>query len=117
MGIKLCKGSHDITIRYTPAGFKEGLVISFVSVFFIAVIIAVSSFAGKIRKKKETVSSEKAAEKVSGIPEEPVVEEISVSDIIGQEDNGAESAPVNESNEEQDIPSEDDAPEVTDDQE
>ena len=117
MGIKLCKGSHDITIRYTPAGFKEGLVISCVSVFFIAVIIAVSSIAGKIRKKKEIVTAEKAAEKDSSIPEEPVVEEIPVSDLIGQEDKVTESAPVNESNEEQDIPSEDDAPEVTDDQE
>ena len=117
MGIKLCKGSHDITIRYTPAGFKEGLVISCVSVFFIAVIIAVSSIAGKIRKKKETVTAEKAAEKDSSIPEEPVVEEIPVSDLIGQEDKVTESAPVNESNEEQNIPSEDDAPEVTDDQE
>ena len=117
MGIKLCKGSHDITIRYTPAGFKEGLAISCVSAFFIAVIIAVSSVAGKIRKKKETVAAEKTTEKDSSIPEEPVVEEIPVSDLIGQEDKVTESSSANESNEEQDISSEDESPEVTDDQE
>lgn len=84
MGIKLEKGSHDISLKYTPAGFKEGVLISAVSVFFIAVLFVVPAVAGKNRKRK-------AAAEVSGT-EGAEIEEVPVSEVIGQTENTEDAA-------------------------
>lgn len=52
MGIKLSKGSHEISLKYEPAGFKAGLMISAAS---IVIIIALISITSLIRKRKEAV--------------------------------------------------------------
>lgn len=83
MGIRLDKGSHDVRLIYSPAGFRTGLIISVVSVFFIAVLIIVPALVSKHRKKKE--EAEQAAQ-VNGDsnkadPEE-VIEEVPVSEIM-----------------------------------
>ena len=68
MGIRLSAGSHDISLKYTPVGFKAGLIISIVSVALIAGIISVSSFVSKKKAGKAYAaenSSEQAQENVS----------------------------------------------------
>ena len=71
MGIRLSAGSHDISLKYTPAGFKAGLIISIASVISIALIIPVSS-----------VISRKKAAKADAAP----VEEVPVSAVMNGED-------------------------------
>ncbi len=71
MGIRLSAGSHDISLKYTPAGFKAGLIISIASVISIALIISVSS-----------VISRKKAAKADAAP----VEEVPVSAVMNGED-------------------------------
>ena len=98
MGIRLGQGSHDVALKYTPAGFKAGLIISVASVVMIATVIAVSSL---IRKKKEAkVSEVQAAGNASAAPvqagaSEPVnnmpaesIEEVPVSVVM----NGTEKS-------------------------
>ena len=87
MGIKLEKGSHDVTIRYTPAGFKEGVMISAVSVFFIVLMFIVPAVSDKLRKKNKPVLAAGAEDaEVS----ESAIEEIPVSEVIGQQDNAGQ---------------------------
>lgn len=119
MGIRLAKGSHDITLRYTPAGFKEGLIISAVSVFFIALIIFVPVLAGKIKKNTPAAGQTDDAKAVThaAVP----VEEVPVSEVIEQENNDSavpEQEPVSEPEvkDEQTDPADAAGSEVTDDQ-
>ena len=119
MGIRLAKGSHDITLRYTPAGFKEGLIISAVSVFFIALIIFVSVLAGKIKKNTPAAGQTDDAKTVThaAVP----VEEVPVSEVIEQENNDSavpeqEPVPEPEVKDEQTDPADAAGSEVTDDQ-
>ena len=98
MGIRLGQGSHDVALKYTPAGFKAGLIISVASVVMIAAVIAVSSL---IRKKKEAKVSEAqaagnasaepvqagASEPVNNMPSESI-EEVPVSVVM----NGTEKS-------------------------
>ena len=50
MGLMLEKGSHDITISYTPAGFKLGLMISIAAVFGIALLIIIPAIVSSKKK-------------------------------------------------------------------
>ena len=101
MGLELEKGSHDITIRYSPAGFKAGVAISAVSVILIALVAVMPLLLKKTKKpsvqaesvKKSEAAGEIQAETVS----ETVIEEVPVSDILPAE------------------PAEDGEPEVNDD--
>lgn len=92
MGIRLEKGSHDISIKYTPAGFKEGAGVSAVSVFFIALLIVIPALAGKYKKKKTDFSSEKNSGSAPDVTE-PVIEEIPVSEMIDQHDSSETGTP------------------------
>ena len=98
MGIRLGQGSHDVALKYTPAGFKAGLVISLVSVVMIAAVIAGSSL---IRKKKEAKASE--AQAAENVPSAPVqagasesIEEIPVSVVITETEASSENPAVPE---------------------
>ena len=86
IGIKLGKGSHDITIRYTPAGFKAGMVISAVSVFLIALIAVIPMLRKKSAKPSvQTVSSsepESNGEVKADAVSETIIEEVPVSAIM-----------------------------------
>lgn len=104
MGIKLEKGSHDVTIKYTPAGFKEGLMISAVSVFFIALLFIVPVVSEKLKKKNKPVAA--VAAEGAEAPE-TAIEEVPVSEVIGQDEKAEESADDTEQNEEAEEPSED----------
>ena len=78
MGIRLKAGSHDISLKYTPAGFKAGLIISIVSVIAIALIISVSFIISR-KKAAKANAAEKASvpveegssDKAGAEPEEP----------------------------------------------
>ena len=78
MGIRLKAGSHDISLKYTPAGFKAGLIISIVSVIAIALIISVSFIISR-KKADKANAAEKASvpveegssDKAGAEPEEP----------------------------------------------
>ena len=111
MGIRLGQGSHDVALKYTPAGFKAGLIISVASVVMIAAVIAVSSL---IRKKKEAkVSEAQAAGNASAAPvqagaSEPVnnmpsesIEEVPVSVVMNETEKSSEipSEPENKAGE------------------
>lgn len=98
MGIRLGQGSHDVALKYTPAGFKAGLVISLASVVMIAAVIAGSSL---IRKKKEAKASE--AQAAENVPTAPVqagasesIEEIPVSVVINETEASSENSAVPE---------------------
>ena len=89
MGLMLEKGSHDITISYTPAGFKLGLMISIAAVFGIALLIVIPAIVSSKKKTKTSAEPEKvnadpeaAAEKPS---EEKPIEEIPVEEIAAEE--------------------------------
>lgn len=90
MGIKLVKGSHDVTIKYTPAGFKEGILISAVSVFFIALLFIVPAVSEKLKKNKSVLGAAVTAEDVEaqGAP----IEEVPVSEVMGQDAPAEESS-------------------------
>ena len=90
MGIMLEKGSHDITLKYTPAGFKAGLAISSAAIVVIIAISAVSVVLDKNRKKKALVSVA-APVSMSSAPEGEIIEEVPVSEILTES-----SAPVDE---------------------
>ena len=111
MGIRLGQGNHDVALKYTPAGFKAGLIISVASVVMIAAVIAVSSL---IRKKKEAkVSEAQAAGNASAAPvqagaSEPVnnmpsesIEEVPVSVVMNETEKSSEipSEPENKAGE------------------
>ena len=104
MGIKLEKGSHDVTIKYTPAGFKEGAMISAVSVFFIALLFIVPVVSEKLKKKNKPVAA--VAAEGAEAPE-TAIEEVPVSEVIGQDEKAEEPADDTEQNEEAEEPSED----------
>ena len=90
MGIKLGKGSHDVTIKYTPAGFKEGLMISAVSVFFIALLFIVPAVSKKLKKNKTVLGAAVTAEDVEA--QGASIEEVPVSEVMGQDAPAEESS-------------------------
>ena len=78
MGIRLKAGSHDISLKYTPAGFKAGLIISIVSVISIALIISVSFIISRKKAAKANAAEkpfvpveEGSSDKAGAEPEEP----------------------------------------------
>lgn len=89
MGIKLEKGSHDVTIKYTPAGFKEGVMISAVSVFLIALMFIIPSVSEKLRKKNAPVLNVAVTAEDTEVSASEI-EEVPVSEVIGQQDDVAE---------------------------
>ena len=96
MGIRLDKGSHDVSLSYTPAGFREGAMISAGSAVFILLLIVVPAIYRHNRKKKDAIRN-----KVTAAPEAvltaDVIEEVPVSEVI--ENNGIKpdaSAPEDE---------------------
>jgi uncharacterized membrane protein YfhO len=100
MGVKLQKGSHDIRLKYTPAGFKPGCIISVVSIVIIAAYITVSSVVSKKKSAKalaEANTSEGVQPEGTQIEEAQaeVIEEVPVSDVaetIGVPEEGFEEA-------------------------
>ena len=101
MGIRLKAGSHDISLKYTPAGFKAGLIISIVSVIAIALIISVSFIISR-KKAAKTIAADKpsvpveegASGKAGAKPEEPSeagaaapVEEVPLAAVMNGEDD------------------------------
>ena len=76
MGVKLQKGYHDIDLKYTPAGFKPGCIISIASIVIIAAYISISSVIS--RKKAAAMVPASANEEVPSAP----IEEVSVTDVI-----------------------------------
>ena len=109
MGIRLKAGSHDISLKYTPAGFKAGLIISIVSVISIALIISVSFIISRKKAAKANAAEKPSvpveggsSEKTGAEPEEPSedgaaspVEEVSLAAVMNGEDSF--SGAVNES--------------------
>ena len=107
MGIRLKAGSHDISLKYTPAGFKAGLIISIASVVMIAAIIAISSFISRKKKAKAAAPPSvpveaTAPEQAEAMPEVPSaaaaaepIEEVPVTAVMNDAgetpDNAAES--------------------------
>ena len=107
MGIRLKAGSHDISLKYTPAGFKAGLVISIASVVMIAAIIAISSVISRKKKAKAAAQPSvpvepTAPEQAEAVPEVPSaaaaaepIEEVPVTAVMNDAgetpDNAAES--------------------------
>ena len=101
MGIRLKAGSHDISLKYTPAGFKAGLIISIVSVIAIALIISVSFIISR-KKAAKANAAEKASvpveegssDKAGAEPEEPSeagaaapVEEVPIATVMNGGDD------------------------------
>lgn len=109
MGIRLSQGSHDVALKYTPAGFKAGLLISAASVVMIAAVIAVSSFISKKKNSKileaQTTAGntpvapvqEGFAEVVNNVPAE-AIEEVPVAAVIAEADELAKSQEESENN-------------------
>ena len=109
MGIRLSQGSHDVALKYTPAGFKAGLLISAASVVMIAAVIAVSSFISKKKNSKileaQTTAGntpaapvqEGSAEVVNNVPAE-AIEEVPVAAVIAEADELAKSQEESENN-------------------
>ena len=109
MGIRLKAGSHDISLKYTPAGFKAGLIISIVSVISIALIISVSFIISRKKAAKANAAEkpsvpveEGSSDKAGAEPEEPSeagaaapVEEVPLAAVMNGEDSF--SGAVNES--------------------
>ena len=91
MGIKLGKGSHDVTIKYTPAGFKEGILISAVSVFFIALLFIIPAVSEKFKKKNKPVL-EAAVTAEDSVTPGSAIEEVPVSEVMGQDAPAEESS-------------------------
>lgn len=101
MGIRLKAGSHDISLKYTPAGFKAGLIISIVSVIAIALIISVSFIISRKKAAKTNAADkpsvpveEGSSDKAGAEPEEPSeagaaapVEEVSLAAVMNGEDD------------------------------
>ncbi len=81
MGIKLKKGSHDISLKYTPAGFDIGLAATAVSVVCIALITFIPMMVRKHRKNKAAAAV--PAETVTETVPESVIEEVPVGDVLG----------------------------------
>ena len=106
MGIKLEKGSHDVTIKYTPAGFKEGVMISAVSVFFIALLFIVPAVSEKLKKKNKPVL-EAAVTAEDNEAQGSVIEEVPVSEVMEQDAPSEESPEDTEQADVPEAPSED----------
>lgn len=102
MGIRLSQGSHDVALKYTPAGFKAGLLISAASVVMIVCVIVVSSFISKKKNSKiqeaQTTAvntsaapvQEGAIEAVNNMPAE-AIEEVPLAAVIADADESAKS--------------------------
>ena len=96
MGIKLKKGSHDISLKYSPAGFKAGLMISAVSLVLIAAAIAIPAIVEKNKKKKAAAvlagpEDSVTETPVSGSVPETVNENAAI-EPVEQADNAPDSA-------------------------
>ena len=91
MGINLVKGSHDVTIKYTPAGFKEGILISAVSVFFIALLFIIPAVSEKFKKNNKPVL-ETAVTAEDSVTPGSAIEEVPVSEVMGQDAPAEESS-------------------------
>ena len=89
MGIRLGKGSHEISLSYTPAGFREGAMISACSAVFILLFIAVPAICRHNRKKKDAIKN-----KVTAAPEAgaavALIEEVPVSEVLENNENKPE---------------------------
>ena len=99
MGIMLEKGSHDITLKYTPAGFKAGLAISSVAIVTIVAISAVSVVLDKNRKKKALAAVAAPASVPAAVHETAegeIIEEVPVSEILTETSAPVEEAPAEE---------------------
>ena len=102
MGIRLSRGGHDVALKYTPAGFKAGLLISAASVVMIVCVIVVSSFISKKKNSKiqeaQTTAvntsaapvQEGAIEAVNNMPAE-AIEEVPLAAVIADADEPAKS--------------------------
>ena len=84
MGIKLEKGSHDIKLKYTPRAFKEGALISIVSVFMIVLISFIPALVRKIKKNKKAAVTAQVQAEGGNVPISPV-EEVPVAAIMPAE--------------------------------
>ena len=115
MGIDLDKGSHEIKLSYVPAGFREGMIISILSVFFIVLLAAVPASVSKIRKNKNDAGAVMASGEAEGGPDAEVIEEVPVSEITdnGEKEEDITVPPVTDSESEQSDSS--NSPEVKDD--
>ena len=114
MGIRLEKGSHDVSLKYTPAGFREGLLISLSSLFFIAVITIVPAMIRKNKKKNVGISNGNNSELPGSTVLSEVIEEVPVSEIIGSEENNADLSDTDNMNEKPEADDTDIDPEVSD---
>ena len=86
MGIKLEKGSHDITLKYSPRAVKEGVLISIVSIFLIALIALVPALIRKLRKNKKAEVAAASAVPAEGINAPEVsIEEVPVAAVMPEE--------------------------------
>ena len=115
MGIRLEKGNHDISLRYTPAGFREGLMISAVSVLFIAVLIALPLVTKKNESGKKGPDISKAHEQADNDLPSVVIEEVPISELNVDEDDENDIQKTEEPGENPENADSDSAPEVTDD--
>ncbi len=101
MGIRLGSGSHDITLRYTPAGFRAGAMVSSGSVVVILLLIVVPAVFKLVRKRKTAV--EKAIPvQTEEVLSADVIEEVPVSEVIEHNNiNPDDSVPEGEGTEPQ----------------
>lgn len=60
VGFELTKGSHTITMSYTPSGFLVGLVISSVSLFIFLLIVIVIKIIQSTNKKQTNTEDQKS---------------------------------------------------------
>jgi len=97
MGLRLDRGSHDITIRYVPAGFRIGGMISIVSILFITVISFIPVIAGRKRSKKQAAAASPAdgtaeTDTLSSViqPEEVPLSEIPQDEIMPADSRNTE---------------------------
>ena len=111
MGIKLDKGSHDINLKYTPAGFKPGCIVSVASIVIIAAYIFVSSAVSKKQAAKflaeRAVSEEASSEPIEEVPVSEVIADNAASD-----DGDFENALTGMPSEEEESPKEENSPET-----
>ena len=88
MGLELKAGTHEVALKYTPAGFKEGVIVSAVSVFCIALLTFIPALIRKNSSRKSSAATEAtgaAAEAVSEASAPEMIEEISVSEVFSEE--------------------------------
>ena len=111
MGIKLTKGSHDITLKYTPKAFKEGALISIVSIFLIVLISFVPVLVRKLKKNNKA-----ALAVAAGVPSgggndgQTSIEEVPVEAILPEDTKPADTADNVSDKAEEPVPEEEEKP-------